>query len=94
MLLKNSLLHFFFLLPEIEIIGYAKMVVLKIEYYNEMQTSALSCSNLLQFMQHKVKVLCRFCWNRMGYTHLSSSYKIEASLQFQFYHFENKNLHV
>ena len=40
---ENSLLIIFLLPSEIEIIGYAKKVMLKIERYNEMQTNVFCC---------------------------------------------------
>ena len=41
--IENSLLSIFLLASEIEIIGYAKKVMLKIERYNEMQTNVFCC---------------------------------------------------
>ena len=40
---ENSLLIIFLSPSEIEIIGYAKKVMLKIERYNEMQTNVFCC---------------------------------------------------
>ena len=58
--IENSLLSIFLLPSEIEIIGYAKKVMLKIERYNEMQTNVFCCSNLFEIMQQKVSFVSFF----------------------------------